>query len=117
MAAAAMTPRWSETALSPASFPGVSFSIDSLPLIRFFLGSEGHSTTGSAGLAVTGWSEEGRGFCRSDPERRRLVADSLLFIAVGRFVPWVGVVFFLVLFVIFFVDGVPGEEEFGFFFE
>src|SRR6266849_2921329 len=27
MAAAAMTPRWSETALSPASFPGVSFSI------------------------------------------------------------------------------------------
>jgi hypothetical protein len=47
MAAAAMTPRWSETALSPASFPGVSFSIDALPLIRFFLGSEGHSTTGS----------------------------------------------------------------------
>jgi hypothetical protein len=27
MAAAAMTPRWSETAFSPASFPGVSFSI------------------------------------------------------------------------------------------
>jgi hypothetical protein len=36
MAAAAMTPRWSETAFKPASFPGVNFSIDACLLSAWF---------------------------------------------------------------------------------
>ena len=48
-----MTPRWSETALSPASFPGVSFSIDCASFDAIVFGSRG-SFYDSMGLAVEG---------------------------------------------------------------
>jgi hypothetical protein len=52
MAAAAMTPRWSETALRPASFPGVSVSIDACVSWANFFGLEAHFTQGIGDAAA-----------------------------------------------------------------